>query len=657
MFRRTTKPRDPRNRLFVLLIVFAMIGAGFVALLVDLQAVSSDRSELLRSIGENQRNATRPLAAYRGSIVDRQGFVFAASTPSHQLIADPSLIENPSETAELLAPVLDLDSVELTGTLTPESENDRYALISRNVGEDAVLGIRDLRDDSGTSTNMTGLFIRPEEDRVYPAGDLATPIVGRVDPDEVGIFGIEALFNEQMTGVPGEEEFESSRFGSISVADWSVNPATAGFDVVLSLDHRIQFVAEDALRRQCEATGAQGATAVMSDPQTGEILAMAGVVRDAESGECVVPRHNPALVWSFEPGSVMKTITMAAAIEELDFTGDTLIEVPPRVEIGGVSFVDRPPHPGAPYPISQILADSMNVGTIRVAQELGPAQVHNYLTRFGFGSTTAIGFAGETSGSVRSIDDWFGADAGSIPIGQGVTVNATQLVAAYSAVANGGHYHDPILVSSLVAPDGTEHPVQTAPSKPVVSQATAEELSRLLVGVVEDGTGQNAAIAGYEVAGKTGTAWKIFEDDNGVTGYGTDQNRRYVSTFAGFAPASDPAISLVVVIDEPVTEWAASAVAAPVFAEIGEYALRILEVTPDQPTVSSGSRVRAAPAPGADGSDPAPAGPSIDPDDGEEEAEVEGDALDDDVVDEALIVDGQPQDLDLASSAPEEPDP
>lgn len=597
VFRRTSKPRDPRNRLFVVLIAFAMVGAGFVALLVDLQAVRSDE---LRSIGQTQRTQTRSLAAYRGRIMDRSGFVLATSTPSHQLIADPTMIVDPSATATHLAPLLGMDVGELSVALTPGSDNDHYELVSRTVSESAVIGIRELAADDDTEDFTVGLFIRPEEERVYPADGLATPIIGRVDPDERGIFGIESLYDEAMTGVPGEEEFERSRFGSISVADWKVNPATAGFDVVLSLDHRIQFVAEEALRAQCEATQAKGATAVLTSTKTGEVLAMAGISRDEETGRCEVPRQNAALQWGFEPGSVMKTITMAAALEELGYTGDTLIDVPPRVNIGGVTFVDRPAHPGAPYPISQILADSMNVGTIQVAQLLGPTQVHTYMSRFGFGSKTGIGFEYETNGKLRAPEDWYGSDAGSMPIGQGVTVNATQLVAAYSAVANGGHYQNPILVRSLLAPDGTEHPVDVAPSKPVISERTAAELTKLLVGVVEDGTGQAAAVPGYLVAGKTGTAWKVFEDSTGATGYGSPTERRYVATFAGFAPAYDPEISLVVVFDEPTTNYSGGAVAAPVFSEIAEYALRLLEVAPDQPAVANGTRVRATPAPAPD---------------------------------------------------------
>ncbi|MEM9651770.1 MAG: penicillin-binding protein 2 [Actinomycetota bacterium] len=570
-----------------------MIGAGFVALLVDLQAVRSDE---LRTIGQTQRTRTRSLAAFRGRIIDRGGFVLATSTPSHQLIADPTLIVDPTATANHLAPILGIDAADLVTALTPDSDNDHYELVSRTLSEQAVLGIRDLAANDSEDLTV-GLFIRPEEERVYPAGGLATPIVGRVDPDERGIFGIESLYDEAMTGVPGEEEFERSRFGSISVADWRVNPATAGYDVVLSIDHRLQFVAEEALRTQCEAMGAKGATAVLTDTKSGEVLAMAGISRDGETGRCEVPRQNAALQWGFEPGSVMKTFTMAAAMEELGYRGSTMIEVPPRISIGGVTFVDRPAHPGAPYPISQILADSMNVGTIQVAQELGPTQVHAYASRFGFGSKTGIGFEYETNGRLRPPEDWYGSDAGSMPIGQGLTVNATQLVAAYSAVANGGHYRNPVLVRSLLAPDGTEHPVEAEPAKPVVSEATAAELTRLLVGVVENGTGQAAAIPGYEVAGKTGTAWKVFEDETGQTGYGTPTDRRYVATFAGFAPAYDPAISLVVVFDEPVTNYSGGTVAAPVFAEIAEYALRLLDIAPDQPLVSDGTRVRAAPAP------------------------------------------------------------
>ncbi len=594
VFRRTTKPRDPRNRLVVLLVVFAMIGAGFVALLVDLQAI---RSEDLRSLGEDQRTRTRQLAGYRGRILDRDGFVLAASTPSHRIEVDPTMVADPEDTATLLAPLLGIEVATLTEELTPDSDNDRYSLLARTVPEDAVNGIQELRNGSETADQLVGVFIRPEEDRIYPASELAVPIVGRVDPDERGIYGIESQYDEIMTGIPGEEEFERSRFGSISVTDWKVNPATAGYDVMLAVDHRIQYITEQALKKQCEDTGANGATAVITDPHSGEILAMAGVIRNEETETCEVPSHNPALVWTFEPGSVLKTITMAAAIEEMGYRAETLVDVPSRVTIGGRTFIDHPAHAGAPYPVSQILSDSMNVGTVMVAQNLGPTQVHAYLSRFGFGQPTGIGFEGEATGTLRPTEDWYGSDAASVPIGYGITVNATQLAAAYNVVANGGHYRSPVLVRSLLGPDGAVHPVDSGPGKPVISEASAAELTDLLVGVVENGTGRSASIPGYVVAGKTGTAWKAFENDEGQLTYGEANDRRYVATFAGFVPAYDPALSVVVVVDEPKTAFYASSVAAPVFADVAEYALRILGVTPDQPTISSGTRVRGTPAP------------------------------------------------------------
>ncbi len=612
IFRRTTNPLDPQNRLILLLAVFAIIGAGFVALLVDLQAV---RSEDLQTLGEDQRTGTRPLAGYRGQIVDRNGFVFASSTPSNEIVADPELVGDSETTAALLGPVIGVDPTELAVDLAGESDGDRYALLARTVSGDVASQVQALIDSDDTAAEMAGVFVRVEEQRIYPAENLARPIIGRVDPDKRGIYGVESQYDNVMTGMPGVEEFERGRFGSISVGDWTVSPPEAGFDVALAIDNRLQFAAEDTLMEHCNATGAAGATAVMTDPPTGEILAMATVSRDEDSNQCVVPKSNTALVDTFEPGSVLKTVTMAAAIEELGLTSESTIEVPPQVNIGGKTFNDRTSRVAAPYPLAQILADSMNVGTIKVAERLGPTQIHSYLNRFGFGQPTGIGFQGEATGTVRAPEDWYGSDAGSIPIGQGVTVNATQLVAAYSAIANGGSYRQPILVRSLLAPDGTEHLVDSGPGKPVIGGAAAGELTDMLVGVVADGTGGNASIPGYAVAGKTGTAWKVFEDGAGTVGYGSPENRRFVVTFAGFAPAYDPRVAIAVVVDEPKTATTASEVAAPIFSEIGQYALRVLGVPPDDaaPRRDVGERVRGTPAP-ANGEEPVladPAAPSV----------------------------------------------
>lgn len=591
-FRRTSTPSDPRNRLVGLLVLFVIIGAGFVAVLVDLQAVRPDRNV---SYGESQRYRTRQIAAYRGAVLDRNGFALAVSTPGHKVVADPTLIVDPQATATWLGPILGVDSVVLVEQLTPDDGNDRYALLARTIDDEAVARIQQLEDDEDLSEYLVGVFVRPEEDRVYPAGELAGAVVGRVDIDEQGIYGVEEIYNTEMTGEPGTEQFEVGRFGSISVGDYEVTDATAGNNLVLTIDQRIQYVAEQALVEHCEATGAQGATAVMADPNTGEILAMAAARRD-EIG-CYVPNYAAALVDAYEPGSVVKPVVVAAAFEELGYTNETVVDVPRSISVGGKTFVDHPEHPPAPFTISQITAESSNVGVILLAQRLGADTVHRYLTGFGFGRSTGLEWNGESSGNLRATADWWGADHGSIPIGQGMSVNATQLLGAYNVLANGGEYVPPTLVQSLETPGGLSHGVERPPAVRLISEATAAEVTSSLVAVVDNGTGQQAAVNGYQVAGKTGTAWKVFDDGSGALTYGADGNRRYVVTFAGYLPADDPQLSLVVVVDEPTSDTTAAAIAAPLFSEIAGYGARILDIEPDQPvSTTDGERVRSTPA-------------------------------------------------------------
>lgn len=592
-FRRTTKPNDPRHRLIALLVVFVIIAAGLVAVLVDLQTVRPDR---YRSLGEDQRVRTRPIAGYRGSVIDRNGFVLAAAKPSHQIVADPTLVTDPEAVAALLAPILYVNRTELVEQLTPSSDDDRYSLLARDVDDEAVAQLQQLGSADDEIDVLDGIFIRPEEDRVYPAGELATAIVGRVDPDEQGIFGIESQYNEEMVGSPGSERFERGRFGSISVGDWRVDPATAGDDVVLTLDNRIQFFAEETLIAHCEQAGAEGATAVVSNPSTGELLTMASVVRSDE-GSCGVASYNTGLLETFELGSVVKPMVIAAATEVNGFTADSLVEVPGRLSLGGKTFTDEPAHPSAPFPIYQILANSMNVGTIVLSQQLPAEQLYGYLKAFGIGEPSGLRFEGEASGSLRHPDDWWGADYGSIPIGQGVTMNATQLLMAYNVLANGGRYRPPVLVSATETAGGRVAGVETGPAIEVVSARTADELTRSLTGVVESGTGTNAAIPGYVVAGKTGTAWKVFESSPGQFTYGSPGDRRYVVTFVGYLPADRPELSMVVIVDEPDGEATASAIAAPIFAEIASYAVRVLGIPPADGGIDvDDPRVRATPA-------------------------------------------------------------
>ena len=581
---------DPRKRMFFVFGVFLLVGALFVGALIDLQ---TGRSARLRDLGQAQRSGTRLLAGYRGSILDRDGFVMAASTPALQLVVDPQLVDNRELTASVLAPALGIDAAALFDPLTPGDGEDRFGLLAESLDEASVQRLDALFVDEMNDEALAGVVVRPAEERVYPADTLGRPVVGSVDPYEVGNFGVEWQFQQYLQGQAGSEQFERGVFGSITGGEWRVDPAEPGSDVMLTIDHRIQYVVEEALIQHCQEMKASGANSVVADPRTGEILAMATVLR-GEDGFCYVPRYNAPIVDTFEPGSVLKMVTFAAAVNEFGYTGDSTVAVPPSIMIGDKTFTDHPRHAAADFPISQIAADSMNVGTIKLAQQVGAERLYDYLLAFGFGQESGIGFKDEATGTVQSV--WHGSEAGSIPIGQGITVNSVQLLSAYNTIANDGVYVAPKLIRAVVAPDGTKRLTEPREVRSVVSPSTADEVTRMLTGVVNFGTGMAAAVPGYTVAGKTGTAWKVFSDGPYRGTYGEDGARRYVVTFAGFLPAENPQLSIVVVVDEPTVETTAGTVAAPVFADIAHYVLRILGIPPATVDTEPEGRVRGVPA-------------------------------------------------------------
>jgi len=592
-YRQTTTPVEPGNRILVLYTLFCVVGIGFLAVLVDMQVI---RPDFARSYGRDQWTRQSTIQSYRGAILDRNGEVLASSVPSQQIVADPTLVPDPAVTASMLSPLLGVPEGELVTMLTPDNDQDQYSLLARDLDDQVVERIGDLfHAFSGADDPMRGIILVPEEYRIYPGGDMARSLLGRVDNDERGVSGLEAQYDDLMTGSHGRTRFERGRFGTISVGDTELEPATPGQDINLTIDRRIQYMAERTLVEQCSWARANGATAIVSDPRTGEILAMASVVKGDDGDECEPASYNAALLNSFEPGSVVKPLVIAAVTEERGLTADTLVDVPASLSLGGKKFEDPHPKPAAPYPVSEILADSMNVGTIVTAQQIEATTLYNYLSSFGIGRLTQLGFDGEVRGTLRTVDRWWGADYGSIPIGQGLTTNAAQLLRAYSAIANDGYMRPLTLVSSTVAPDGTVRRAPAVEGTRVISERTSVELTRSLEAVVTEGTGKKAQVPGYRTVGKTGTAWKVFEDPTqpDQLTYGSHGNRRYVVAFAGFFPAENPQLSMVVVVDEPRTATTASAVAAPVFSDVGSYAARILEIPPD--SASATGRVKADP--------------------------------------------------------------
>jgi cell division protein FtsI (penicillin-binding protein 3) len=315
----------------------------------------------------------------------------------------------------------------------------------------------------------------------------------------------------------------------------------------------------------------------VSRPATGEILALANFTTDPATGEVVATGNNLAATAVYEPGSVNKVITVAAALEEGLVTPATQLVVPDRLQVSDHLFSDHDPHPTEPYSVTRILTESSNIGTIEIAQQLGKERVDEYLRRFGFGTKTALDFPNEAAGILKRAEDYNGTSIGSIPIGQGIAVTAIQMLQAYNVLANGGVYVPPRLVMETIDSDGGRHPVPSGASRRVVSEATSQQMREMLVNVVAEGTGTRGGIRGYTVAGKTGTARKPqpqggYEDAAG--------NYHYVANFVGFVPAEKPELSIIVVIDEPAGDIYGGTVAAPVFADLAQYGLRLFRIPP-----------------------------------------------------------------------------
>jgi cell division protein FtsI (penicillin-binding protein 3) len=553
-------------------VAFSLLFLVVVGRLGQLQVVDGAP---LEALGQQQRTRSVALAADRGSMLDRHGNDLALSLPRPSLFADPSQIDDPAATAAALAPVLGLDVAQLTTRLSGAGE---FAWVARQVTEEQAEAVDDLR--------LAGIHEVAEQSRVRPSGDLLRSVLGSVNVDSAGRAGLELQYDAVLTGDPGEVVLERDPNGrTIPGSRHEVQAARAGDDLVLTIDLGLQYAAESALAAQIERMGARAGTVIISVPGTGEILAMANLEVPPEGGPAVPTGNNLALTTVFEPGSVNKVITLAAALEEGVISPTSVLAVPDRLQVSDHLFTDHDPHATANWTPTDILATSSNIGTIMLAQELGRDRIDSYLRRFGFGERTALDFPNESTGLLLDAQDWSGTSIGSIPIGQGIAVTPMQMLSAYNVIANDGRYVEPRLVLGTIDAEGERHDSTPSASEQVVSETTAHAVRDMMVAVVDAGTGRQAAIDGYAVAGKTGTARK--PQDNG-TYQDAAGNYHYVTTFAGFVPAQDPQLSIIVVIDEPSNSTYASAVSAPVFAELARYALRQYRIPPPgEPFVSS----------------------------------------------------------------------
>ncbi len=540
------------------------MAAGLVWRTFDLQFRQAER---MVAWGEDHRIQTTHTMGLRGDILDRSGEPLATSLEWASVFADPSRIDDPLARARALAPVL---GTEVTPLAQKMSVPGQFVYIERQVSPERAGQVEAL--------DLPGIGTRPEARRVYPLGEVAAEIVGSVSLDHNGTSGIELLYDGVLVGTPGSvvrEEYPGGR--SVPGGRNEANPAVDGSDLRLTIDRLLQFEAARILSDQVRETDARGGVIVLSIPATGEILAMSTATRD-EDGEVITGAENKALTWSFEPGSVIKGLTFSAVLDAGLATPATTRPVPDRLTIHDSEFTDYSAHPTVDYSVRDIVVKSSNIGTILWGDRLGSSGLYDYLRRFGLGQTSGLGLFGESPGLLRPVSDWSGTSLATIAIGQGVSLTPLQLLLAFNTIANDGIYVPARIVAEVVASDGTSTiPQPTIPERRVMSTTAAAHMRLILRDAVANGTGRMAEVENYEVAGKTGTARKPHPDG----GY-TDEagNYRYVAAFAGFAPASDPQLSIVVLIDEPTTTIYGGSAAAPAFAELAQIALRRLVVPP-----------------------------------------------------------------------------
>ncbi|WP_415950854.1 peptidoglycan D,D-transpeptidase FtsI family protein [Streptomyces sp. KLOTTS4A1] len=565
---------------------------AFVVRLVQVQAVDA---RAYAAKAQQNRYLDLTLPATRGEITDRNGKLLATSVDAYDITADPSMFSEeaaetkdaPEQAAALLAPILGLDAEKLAAKL--DKPEDRYALLARRQTPQVWKQIKDLKralaeKNPRTGGVLAGIFPESSTRRLYPNGDLAAGILGWVNADGKGGGGIESQLNKLLAGEDGSIEYAQSGGRRVPTADSSETPAVPGSDVELTIDRDIQYVAQKAIAQQVAKSEADSGYVVVQDTRTGEILAMANAPGfDPNDLSKANPKHlgNPALQQAFEPGSTSKLISLAAVLEEKAATPDTHVTVPNRLHRGDRLFRDDVDHETWYLTLSGVLAKSSNIGTILATQQLGRTQkeanqvLHGYLRKFGMGSKTGIGFPGETAGILHKPGDWSTSTQYTVPFGQGYSINAVQAVSAYSTVANGGVRVEPTLVRGKKGPDGRFTPGDEPEKTRVISEPTAETLSEMLQSVVDDpeGTGKLARIDGYRVAGKTGTANRVDPETGRYSGY--------TASFAGFAPADKPRISVYCAVQNPTEgSYFGGEICAPIFKEVMEFALKTLKVAP-----------------------------------------------------------------------------
>jgi len=524
------------------------------------------RAGSLAKLADAQQTLTVPVPAPRGTIFDRNSVELAANEDSITISADPKLVRSPANEARRAAAVLGLDLQDKAALLEKLADRkSRFTYVARQVPLAKAKKLERMK--------LAGFFFTIEPKRVYPLGPLAAQTIGFAGVDNRGLTGLELAYEKSLLGRDGEKTVVRDPAGR-EIDMKSTTYEKPGADLTLTIDSVIQQYVQQVLAQARKTWQARSASAVVLDPRSGAVLAMATAPSyDANStSQTALPLQlNRSVTDAYEPGSTFKLVTVAGALSEGLVSPQTSFTLPYSIMVSDKRIHDSHPRGTEQMSVTKILTVSSNVGVATIAtQLLGSERLDRWIKRFGFGEKTGIDFPGESQGIVLPLDQWYGSAAGTIPIGQGIAVTPLQLAAAYAAIANKGVWLQPHLVSQI----GVK-PAPAPKRRRVVTSTVAAQLMAMLSNVVAEGTGTEAEIPGYSVAGKTGTAGK---PDPRTGGYLAG---KYVASFVGAVPASNPRLVILVTVDEPSTIWGGS-VAAPAFREIALDCLRYLEVPPDR---------------------------------------------------------------------------
>jgi cell division protein FtsI (penicillin-binding protein 3) len=578
-------------------LALTLVLIAFVVRLLQVQAVDASS---YAAKAEQNRYVGHVLTAERGGITDRNGVALANSVDAYDLTADPTMFtrdqlkidDGPEQAAALLAPILGVDQQSIVKKLRPRNKESRYVLLARRQTPQVWTQIKDLKSaltakgetDKSTVNVLAGVFADPSNKRVYPNGDLAAGILGWVNDDGKGGGGVEQQFDKELAGKDGKIRYAQSGGRLVPTVGSTETPAVPGSDVELTIDRDIQWAAQNAITKQVKESKADRGYVIVQDTRTGEILAMAnapGFDPNDLSKASSKALHNWAVEDAFEPGSTAKIMSMAAVLQQNVATPLTHVVVPNRLHRGDRLFKDDIDHETWNLTLNGVLAKSSNIGTILATGQLGKTQaqankvLYSYLRKFGLGEYSGLGFPGETKGILAPPDKWSTSQQYTIPFGQGVSLNALQAASVYSTIANGGVRVEPTLVRGTKGPDGRFAPAPKPRKNRVVSAKTAKTLAQMLESVVDDqeGTGTKARIPGYRVAGKTGTANRVDP--------ATGKYRGYTSSFAGFAPADNPRVTVYCAIQNATSgSYFGGQICGPIFKEVMEFALKTLQVPP-----------------------------------------------------------------------------